>query len=275
MAIEDESVAGLNINAPVKYNGVDVGKVSKIQLDPSNPERVNLYFALQNGTPIRQDTEAVLKTQGFTGIAYVELSSTGKNPVLLAATPGYEYPLIRTKPSLSARLENVLTTVLSSLDDTSKHINAILSDQNQENLKATLNDLAIITHTIAQRKDSIDHGLRNADITMRNAAHLTNQAGPVIDKIGSSADSINSMGKQVTRTGVTASKTLNTLGSDLREVTDVSLPELDRLIGEMNAMAASMRRLSEQTERTPNSLLFGVKPVPDGPGEKPTELRKP
>ena len=28
LAIEDESVAGLNLNAPVKYNGVDVGKVT-------------------------------------------------------------------------------------------------------------------------------------------------------------------------------------------------------------------------------------------------------
>jgi len=32
LAIEDESVAGLNLNAPVKYNGVDVGKVRNIRL---------------------------------------------------------------------------------------------------------------------------------------------------------------------------------------------------------------------------------------------------
>jgi phospholipid/cholesterol/gamma-HCH transport system ATP-binding protein len=35
LAIVDESVAGLNLNAPVKYNGVDVGKVRQIQLDPA------------------------------------------------------------------------------------------------------------------------------------------------------------------------------------------------------------------------------------------------
>ena len=40
LAIEDESVAGLNLNAPVKYNGVDVGKVQQIQLELSW-ERLN------------------------------------------------------------------------------------------------------------------------------------------------------------------------------------------------------------------------------------------
>ena len=68
-AIEDESVAGLNLNAPVKHNGVDVGKVQAIELDPLNPERVILLLAIERGTSIKEDTVAVLKTQGLTGIA--------------------------------------------------------------------------------------------------------------------------------------------------------------------------------------------------------------
>ena len=45
LAVEDESVAGLNLNAPVKYNGVDVGKVQAIEIDREDPQRVNLIFA--------------------------------------------------------------------------------------------------------------------------------------------------------------------------------------------------------------------------------------
>ena len=100
MALEDESVAGLNLNAPVKYSGVDVGKVQEIHLDPANPERVILIFAIERDTPIKEDTVAVLKTQGLTGIAYVELSGGTRNSPPLGTLPGNEYPIIRTAPSL-------------------------------------------------------------------------------------------------------------------------------------------------------------------------------
>ena len=50
-AIEDESVAGLNLNAPVKYNGVDVGKVRAIELDHANPNRVDLLFPSSGARP--------------------------------------------------------------------------------------------------------------------------------------------------------------------------------------------------------------------------------
>ena len=65
LAIEEESVSGLNLNAPVKYNGVEVGKVRVIKLDPANPEHVWLILAIERGTPIKVDTVAVLKTQGL------------------------------------------------------------------------------------------------------------------------------------------------------------------------------------------------------------------
>ena len=51
-----ESVAGLNPKAPVKYRGVEVGRVATIEIDPGNPERVEIVLEIERGTPIRQDT---------------------------------------------------------------------------------------------------------------------------------------------------------------------------------------------------------------------------
>ena len=267
LAIEDESVAGLNLNAPVKYNGVDVGKVREIRLDPDNPERVNLLFAIERGTPIKEDTVAVLKTQGLTGIAYVELSGGGRDTPPLRATAGSEYPVIRTKPSLSARLENVLTNVLAKLDSTSNTINSILSDENRAALKSALADIAAVAHTIAARKATLEAGIANAARTFENTSRATAQVGPVIDRIGRSADAVEKMGNEIARTSASAGKTVDSVGADVKRFTAETLPELERLLGELSVLTTSLRRLSEQTERDPRGLLFGRRPVPEGPGE--------
>jgi phospholipid/cholesterol/gamma-HCH transport system substrate-binding protein len=267
LAIEDESVAGLNLNAPVKYNGVDVGKVREIRLDPGNPDRVNLLFAIERGTPIKEDTVAVLKTQGLTGIAYVELSGGARDAPPLRATAGSEYPVIRTKPSLSARLENVLTNVLAKLDSTSNNINSILSDENRATFKSALADIATVAHTIAARKDTLDATIANAARTFENASRATAQVGPVIDRIGRSADAVEKMGNEAALASASAGKTVDSVGADVKHFTAETLPELERLLGEMTVLAASLRRLSEKIEGSPGGLLLGRRPVPPGPGE--------
>ena len=267
LAVMEESVAGLNLNAPVKYNGVDVGKVEDIRLDPGNPERVNLLFAIEHGTPIKVDTVAVLKTQGLTGIAYVELSGGARDAPPLLASANSGYPQIRTKPSLSARLENVLTSVLAKLDSTSSNINAILSDENKTAFKNALADIATVARTIAARKDTLDAGMVNAARTFDNVARAAAQAAPVIERIGRSADAIEKMGNEVAQTSASAGNTVNSVGADIKRFTAETLPELERLLGELSVLATSLRRLSEQTERDPRGLLFGRKPVLEGPGE--------
>lgn len=275
LATEDESVAGLNLNAPVKYNGVGIGKVQEIWLDPGNPQRVNLLFAIERGTPIKEDTVAVLKTQGLTGIAYVELSGGARDSPPLRATAGSKYPVIQTKPSLSTRLENVLTTVLAKLDSTSNNINAILGKENQATFKSTLADIASVAHMIAARKDTLDAGITNAARTLENVSRATAQAGPAIDRIGRSAEAVEKMGNEVARTSASTGKTVISIGADVKRLTEETLPELERLLGELSDLSTSLRRLTEQTERNPTSFLFGRQPMPEGPGESSTGLRRP
>ena len=267
LAIEDESVAGLNLQAPVKYSGVDVGKVRGIRLDSANPQRVYLLLAIEHGTPIKEDTIAVLKTQGLTGIAYVELSGGARDSPPLLATAAHEYPVIRTKPSLSARLENVLTTVLAKLDGTSSNINDILSDENRAAFKSALADIATVTRTLAARKDTLDAAIADAARTFKNASRATEQMEAVVDRIGRGADAVEKMGNDVASTSASAGRTVDSVGADLTRFSAETLPEVERLLGEIRILSASLRRLSEQTERDPRGLLFGRKAVTAGPGE--------
>ena len=275
LAIEEESVAGLNLNAPVKLNGVDVGKVQEIKLDPVDPARVNLLFALERGTPIKEDTVAVIKAQGLTGIAYVELSGGTRESAPLGATAGSKYPVIRTAPSLGTRLDNMLTSVLAKLDSTSSNINAILGEKNQSSLKSALADIATVARTLAARKDTLDKGIVAAQQTFENTLRTTERLDSAINRIERSAESVEKMGNEVARISASAGKTVNSVGADVERFTAETLPELENLLGELSALSISMRRLIEQTERNPSGLLFGRKQLQEGPGETSTGEKAP
>lgn len=267
LAVEDESVAGLNLNAPVKYNGVDVGKVQAIHLDAITPQKVNLLFAIEHGTPVKEDTIATLKTQGLTGIAYVELSGGSVSSPLLLAKAGASYPVIQTAPSLYARLDNVLSRVLVKLDSTSANLNAILSKDNQAAVQAILADVAVVTRTLAERKDSLKTGLKDGASTLKNTAKASAKLDDLTERLGRSADAIQHMGTEVAKTSQSVGQTVDVVGSDVNRFSTETLPAIERLLGELDSLSRSLKQLSDQTRRDPSGLIFGHKPAPNGPGE--------
>lgn len=265
-AIIRESVAGLNIDAPVKYLGVNVGKVQKIQLDPANPQEVHLLFAIEKGTPIREDTEAVLKTQGLTGIAYVELSGSSSESLPLAVVASGQYPMIQTKPSLSARLENVLASVLAKLDRTSANVDALFED-NRTEIKNILASTSIVMSSIASQQMDIKRFISSAANVADDAALMVPHFDPMLDRISRAADAVEKMAKDTALVSKDAKKVFTEVGSGVHQFTGKTLPETEKLLVELNALLVSLRRLSEQTERNPSSLLRGRQPVLLGPGE--------
>lgn len=266
-AIETESVSGLNVDAPVKYNGVDVGTVKSIDLDPANPQRVRLLLALRHGTPVKLDTVAVLKTQGLTGIAYVELSGgSPASPLLLESAPGVP-PTIATRPSLSARLENVLGSVLTKLDATTSRIDALLSAENMHAVSSALADISAVTHTLAARKGSIDAGIVSAAHTFSNSEQLSAELLPVVAHIDQAATALQTLATDAGQASTQAGGAVAAVGGEVRRFSAQTLPEVRHLLTELNLLSASLRRLTEQAERGSGGLLLGRVAVPEGPGE--------
>lgn len=263
-----ESVAGLSIAAPVKYLGVDVGKVSEIAVDPQNSGQVRVKFLIERGTPVKEDTEAVMKTQGLTGIAFVELGGGSVGSPPLRPTDDVPVPLIRSKPSLSARLEDVLTTVLANLNRTSANVDAVFDAGNRAALKQTLADTASLVHALAAQRITISAGIADAARTAKSAARISDRLGPAIERIAASADALAKMGNDVSRTSDSAGHTVDAAASGVSQIRTETLPELQRLLAELNALAVSLQSLSEQTERNPSSLILGAPQRRPGPGER-------
>jgi phospholipid/cholesterol/gamma-HCH transport system substrate-binding protein len=267
----EESVAGLSVNAPVKFNGVDVGQVRTIRLDPANPERVILSLAIQRGTPITVDTVAVLKTQGLTGISSIELAGGAKGSAPLLPNAEGAWPVIPSKPSLSARLEDVLTTVLAKVERTSTNLDGLLSEANRNAVASSLENIETLTQTLAQRAPAIDaaigHAAQTLQHTQRVAAVLAADVGPLLARLSRSADSLERMGQDTALASAQAASAVVGVGQDVRQLAVGTAPELQRLLLELQDLSLSLRRFSDAAERSPSSLLLGRGAVADGPGE--------
>ena len=266
-AVIQESVAGLNLDAPVKYLGVDVGKVTRIGIDPQNSEQVRLEFLIERGTPIKEDSVAVLKTQGLTGIAYIELSGgSAEAPPLVMGSDGVP-PTIPFKPSLAARLENVLTNVLGNIDRVSDNLNAVFDNDNRVALKSMLADTAALAHALASRQRALTAGIDDAARTARLAAQAGKQLGPTLDRIAASALAVERMADVANKASARAGRAADAAASGVQQLGGETLPELTRLMVELNQLSASLRHLSEQTTANPSSLLVGHPAPRPGPGE--------
>ncbi len=108
-----ESVAGIGGETPVKYQGVDVGKVRQVGLDPRDPRRVRLLVDVRREVPIKVDTTASLASQGLTGLVYfIELRGGETGSAALEAAPGADYPVIRAELSDLTQLQRTGTELL-------------------------------------------------------------------------------------------------------------------------------------------------------------------
>jgi phospholipid/cholesterol/gamma-HCH transport system substrate-binding protein len=287
-----ESVSGLNQDAPVRYRGVQVGSVYRIELAPGNAELVQLTLHIEHGTPVKQDTLAVLRVQGLTGIAHVELSGDSRNAPPLKPGPGEKYPVIRTRPSLMLRLDTAVTALLTNLNRSSENVNALLDEENRLALRRTLANLERLSGALAERTGTIDAGLNHASRAMENTSRLTALASTelpqlsqriqrsadafdrmtnetaltmenvtqLLQRIQRSADTFDRMANEGARAG---SNTANTIESVRAE----ALPEARQAITELRELTASLRRFSVALEQNPGILVQGRPAVPPGPGE--------
>jgi phospholipid/cholesterol/gamma-HCH transport system substrate-binding protein len=262
-----ESVAGLNLNALVKYHGVDVGLVRNIALNPGNAGEVELTLAIARGTPVKQDTVAIMETQGLTGIAYVELTGGGKESPLLVPHAGEDVPVIKSGPSLLTRFETAIYGALAGITRATDTFNALLSEDNRRTIATALDDLSTVSRTLARRSTSIDAGLANAERTMKNAAALTSDLPRLVQRIERSADALDRMANAVAQAGAATTTTLEGSRADLQRFTGEGLPEARALVGEMRETTATLRRLAEEIERHPDVLLRGRPATRRGPGE--------
>lgn len=256
----DESVAGLNQNAPVRFRGVDVGRVVEIGLAPDRSGRVRLLLDLEETTPVKEDTVATLRMQGLTGLAQVELSGGSADSPALKAKPPQKYPVIQTRPSLMTRLDTAVTTVLANLKKTAENVNALTDAEMRGTLKRTLVNVETTTRLLAQQMPALE-------ATLKSTAATSAELGKLAQRLGQTAGAVEHMADDIAKTSGATRGMLEDARSGLNQFGSQTLPEVNALVAEMRDLSASLKRVSNELEQNPSSLVFGRPPAKPGPGE--------
>jgi len=112
----EQPVAGLAVGSNVLFNGIRVGAITDLSLDPRDPRRLIASIAVDPATPVRADTKVDVTYQGFTGAPALMLKGGSiEAPPLPATDKGP--PVLIAGPDVGQSLADAARTTLYNLDD--------------------------------------------------------------------------------------------------------------------------------------------------------------
>ncbi len=245
----NESVQGLDIDSPVKYRGVSIGRVEHISVAPDS-KLIQVILKIDSGQKLSSDLIAQLKSVGITGSMFVEMDKIKKGERIKSPKLSFptENPIISSKPSDISQL-------FEGVDDLLGQIRSI--------------DLAGISDRIKISLDSLNQMIADANIkgTSENLNEMMSQAELSLKDFQSivtdNRAAINSAISDLSR----ATKNANVLmekGTDMMSGTDESIRLLQHqlLVAGQNLETASesLNRLMETVSSQPSQLLFSEPP---------------
>jgi phospholipid/cholesterol/gamma-HCH transport system substrate-binding protein len=234
------SVTGLGKGTLTRYNGIEVGRITNLEFDPNDPQRVIVTMQVQPNLNIREDSVASIDSQGFTGGTFVEITGGTTASPLLVAHGEQRYPVIRTRPSTFAQLQQTAPEVVAKLSLAATRLNDLLNDENRRSIAHILANLDETSQVIARRSADIDATIANANKAMASLGDASNGLRPTLEhvdltiqKYGKVADDADSF------------------------INGEGLAQFSDLISEMRRLVSNLTQLSDQINRTPTKLLFG------------------
>lgn len=277
----NESVLGLNIDAPVKYRGITVGKVVKLEINPKNTEQIRVVIQVDKKTPIKTSTVAKLTAQGITGLTYINLSLGDKNsPLLTTVPPGEKYPVIKTVPSFFETFQTSLGSLFNKLTKTLDSVNDVLNAKSREDFAEMLQESAIFISKLNKVLD--EKSIENFHKSMENLERITAQIDKTMPKVDTlvqdsiqweddireSIQQIVDSYKEFENTSHAIDEVIKRGDFDLKSIADELIPPMTKSLNNLNAALNELRTAIKEYKNNPRDLLFKEVEVKKGPGEK-------
>jgi phospholipid/cholesterol/gamma-HCH transport system substrate-binding protein len=253
-------VRGLSKGGEVDFNGIKVGEVSRIYLDPRDATMVIAEARVSSDVPIRQDSMATLEPQGITGVNYVQIGAgTPSKPLLKDVTPAGMTPVIHTRTDALTSLLAGGGGIVQKAGETLDRVNQVLSDQNIKTIGDSLTNIKTVTGELAKRKAII----ADAEKTIQDADAAVNQ----VNDLAKSGDNlINGDGKQSFAKLSDAATQVEAAAKSLKAMTDslkgpttrfatTALPQVSGAISSLRRAADQVNQMVGQIRNNPRGFV--------------------
>ena len=256
----DGPVRGISQGGEVHFNGIKVGDVQRIALDPENPSRVIGRIKVTSDVPIKTDSFATLEPQGVTGVNYIQITAgTKARPLLKDVTPRGQVPVIRSQKSTLSDLIEGGGTVLQRSIEALDRVNRVLSDQNIQQVTGMLGDLHTVTTELKDRKEIIanaNDALKQVNETLKRTDRLVDSANKLVDGDGKRAlGNLADAAQSLKETSQKAQSLLGKLEGPTTDFATNGLPQLSSAIGSLQTATESLNRVLDEAERSPGALI--------------------
>jgi len=265
-----ESVDGLSPDSAVKLKGVDVGRVTLIEVPPEDPTKIHVRIRLKEGTPVTEGMYAQLKIQGITGLSYIQIEggAPGAKPLKNSAT---KIPTLPTRESFSHRLAAQAPKLLDKLEGAIESFRELLSPQNRRRVSQILDDGTRLTRKTIALEDRIMALAAELNASLKRfdsgAELIKNEVAKLGDLIAKELppvlDATRQAGEKIAHVAEGVDRRLQNGEYDLRRMLRPLQVNLNDLSYRYQELAEELRQLSQN----PSSILFGSGSLPKGPGE--------
>jgi len=235
----DGAVSGLRTGGWVLFNGIKVGEVSDLKLNPENPRQVVATIAVDKAVPMRADTRVGLDFQGLTGIAAISVKGGAADAAPLVPERGLPATLI-ADPTATQDVTTTIRDVAASAGALVKRVDEVLVE-NRDTLKTTLGNLETFSSALARNSERLD----------RIMAGLDNFAGSdikteLIDTARSMRTLTDNLDKRTAEISV-----------GLTRFSNNGLREYEALAVDARRTLADLGRAIRNFDRNPQRVLFG------------------
>ena len=249
-----KSVAGLNKGDEVRYGGLPVGTVTRMDIDPTDPTRIIVAFRVKHNTPVRADTKASITQVGLLGAPYLHLDPGSRFAAVVP--PGSMLPTIEN-PSFQDAMRR-LAQFFDRTDTLLRGAERFARASPIERIDATLSRmdtlLAIATTGAQTSFSTLDRTFSRVDTASVRLSRLMDRSERLMAALDTAT---RTAGPQLAATQREAVESLHEIHTLLADFRDALSQEggVDQMVRNLSAASDNIARLSERIERDPSSLL--------------------